>query len=146
MGETPALPMPLFNRPWPKGLTGWCFGYGQLGHYQANCTWVKSFRGTQVGPSPPARRPGQFFIPLTLNVKQVEALIDTGYGRTLGHKARGPFTSEQLRIQCIHGDIREYRTKLVSLGIGRQTFTYRVGVVPRFDCSVLIGRDCPILA
>lgn len=48
------LPTPLFNQSKPKGLTGKCFGFG---HYQAKCphmdfTWVKSFRGIQVGPLP----------------------------------------------------------------------------------------------
>lgn len=32
------------------------------------------------------------------------------------------------------------------MGFGTQTFTCWVGVVPRLDCEVLIGRDCPILA
>lgn len=41
-------------------------------------------------------------------------------------------------IEDIHGDIREYRTKIVKIGIGLQTFTCRVGVVPWLDCGVLI--------
>lgn len=49
-------------------------------------------------------------------------------------------------MQCIHEDVREYRTKVVIIGTGMQTFTCRVGVVPRLDCGVLIGRDCPTLA
>lgn len=36
--------------------------------------------------------------------------------------------------------------KLVTLEVGGQTFTCRVGVVPRLDYAVLIGRDCPLLA
>lgn len=48
-------------------------------------------------------------------------------------------------MQCIHEDIQEYQTKMVTLGIGPQTFASRVNVVPWLDCGVLIGRDCPIL-
>lgn len=44
-------------------------------------------------------------------------------------KARGPLSLEVLCMQCIHGDIREYRTKVVTIGIGAQTFTCRVCVV-----------------
>lgn len=48
-------------------------------------------------------------------------------------------------MQCIHGDILDYRTK-VTLEVEGQTFICRVGIVPRLDCAVLIGRDCPLLA
>lgn len=60
-------------------------------------------------------------------------------------KARGPFTPETLWMQCIHGDIWDYRTKIVTLEVEGQTFTCWVGVVPRLDCEVLIGRDYPLL-
>lgn len=112
LGEPPALPTPIFNKPRPKGLTGRGFGCGQPGHYRADCphmdcTWVKSLCGTQVGPTLLGGRLGRFMIPVALNGEQVEALIDTGCGRTLVRKARGPFNPEWLRLQCIHGDIRE---------------------------------------
>lgn len=58
-------------------------------------------------------------------------------------RAKGPFTPEVLRMQCIYGDIREYGTKLVTVGIGDQMFTCRVGVVPCLDCGILIEHDCP---
>lgn len=48
-------------------------------------------------------------------------------------------------MQFIHGDIWEYRTKLVAIGVGDHTFTFRVGVVPCLDCGILIGHDYPIL-
>lgn len=35
---------------------------------------------------------------------------------------------------------------MVTIGIGFQTFTCRVGFVPQLHCGVLIGRDSPILA
>lgn len=45
---------------------------------------------------------------VTLNGEEVEAgaLIDMGCGRALVRKARGPYTPEMLRMQCIHGDVR----------------------------------------
>lgn len=75
-----------------------------------------------------------------LNGVRVEVLINTGCDRTLVKKAQGPFTSEVLSMQCIHGDIKEYRTKM-----GDQTFKCRLGIVPQLDCEALLGRDCPIL-
>lgn len=81
-----------------------------------------------------------------LNGVEVGALINTGCGRILVKWAKGPYTPEVLRMQCIHGDVREYCTKMVTIGTGSQTFTCQVGMVSRLDCGVLIGRDCPILA
>lgn len=145
----PEHPTPLFNRPQLKGLTGKCFGCGQVSHYQAdcphmNCTWVKSLRGIQVGHTPP-RPQGCFTLLVTLNGTQIEALIETGCRRTLIRKAREPFTPKVLRIKCIHRDVREYRTKWADIGIGLLTFKCRISVVPWLDYRVLIGWDCPIL-
>lgn len=58
----------------------------------------------------------------------------------------GSFTLEVLQMQCIHGDTHEYRTKVVTIGIGSETFTCQVGVIPQLDCGLLIERDCAILA
>lgn len=49
-------------------------------------------------------------------------------------------------MKCIHGDVREYLTKLATIAIGTQTFTCRVGVVPCLDCGVLFGWDSLILS
>lgn len=66
----------------------------------------------------PGRAPGWFTLTVTLNGVNVGALIDTGCGRTLVKRAKGPFTPEILRKECIHGDIREYHTKVVTVEIG----------------------------
>lgn len=79
-----------------------------------------------------------------LNGVKVEAFIDMGCGRTLVRRTKGPYTPEVLRMQCIHCDIHECRTKVVTTGIGPQTFTSRVGGVSQLDCEVLIRWDCPI--
>lgn len=44
---------------------------------------------------------------MELNEVEVEALKDTGWGKTLVKNARGPFTLEDLRMQCINGDVNE---------------------------------------
>lgn len=49
-------------------------------------------------------------------------------------------------MRCIPEDVREYRTKWMGLKLGSQIYHCKVGVVPRPDCAVLVGRDCPMLA
>lgn len=56
----------------------------------------------------------------------------------LVRKAHVPVTQETLRMQCIHRDIRDYRTKMVTLEFGGQKFACWVEVVSRLDCAVLI--------
>lgn len=109
-----------------------------------NCTWVKMLRGILVGPGQPPPQ-GQFAVPVTLNRREVDVPIDTGCGRTLVKNAKGTFTGEILHMKCIHGDVKEYRTKWEELTIGNQLYHCKVGVVPHLDCAVLIGRDCPLL-
>lgn len=108
-------------------------------------TWVKSLQRMQVGILP-WKALGRFTLLVILNGEEVEALIDKGCERTLVRRAKGPFTPQILRMQCIHRDIREHRTKIVSIKIGVQMFTCWLGVIQRLDCGVLIGCDCPILA
>lgn len=81
----------------------------------------------QIGSPPPLDPLGQFMVQVTLNGMPVEALIDTKCVRTLIKKSKGPFTPKVLRLQCIYGDVWEYRTKVVTIGIGAQSFTCRVG-------------------
>lgn len=106
-----------------------------------DCSWVKSLRGIQV----PCQPQCWFILPVILNRMMVDALIDTGCGRTLVKEAKGPFTWEILHMKCIHGDVRDYKTKWVEIQVGRQPYQCRVGVVPCLDYAVFIGRDCPVI-
>lgn len=85
-----------------------------------------------AGRAPKSTPPGHFTLQMTVNGVHVEALIDTGCGTTLIRKAKGPYTPEVLSMQCLHGDVKEYRTKIVIIGIGSHISTCRVGVVPHF--------------
>lgn len=49
-----------------------------------DCTGVKTLRGTQVGTP---RLVDHFMVPVTLHGKVVDALIDTGCGRTVVKQA-----------------------------------------------------------
>lgn len=54
-------------------------------------------------------------------------------------KATRLYTPEVLMVKCINGDVREYKTKVVTLAIEGCKFRGRVGVIPQLDCPVLIG-------
>lgn len=109
--------------------------------------------GLLVGPHAPGatgRKTGTqvlFTIPVNLNGKRVWAQIDTGCGRTLIRMATGTYMPEVLTIKCVHGNVKEYQTKDITLdggGGGSLQFKCRMGVVPQLDCPVLIGRYCPL--
>lgn len=107
------------------------------------CTWLNTLQGTQVWKTGPPQ--GRFLLPVCLNRKMVDVLTDMGCGTTLVKQAMGPFTSEVLRMSCIHGDVKNYRTKWEELRVGNQLYNCKVGVVPHLDCAMLIGRDCSVL-
>lgn len=67
-----------------------------------------------------------------------------GCGQTLVRQAKRPETREWLALKCIHGDIKEYTTKIISLEIENVKFFCRAGVVAQLGVPVLIERDCPI--
>lgn len=69
----------------------------------------------------------------------VDALMDTGCGWTLVHKAVGEPLAEFLQIRCIHGDVKDYLTVRVHLQVAGKHFHCAVGVVPHLDNPVLLG-------
>lgn len=107
-----------------------------------DCSWLQALRGPQVGMR---GLPEKFVMPAVLNRWAMWALIDTGCGQTLVQEAEGKCTRERLSLRCIHGDVRDYPTKLVHLELGNVQFTCRVGILSHLDALVLVGWDCPIL-
>lgn len=61
-------------------------------------------------PPPVASRFIQLVVWVVLNGKEVEALVDTGSGKTLVHHAEWLRLFEIMQLKGIHGDIREYST------------------------------------
>lgn len=70
-----------------------------------DCSMLKILRGMQVRRKAPSDR---FTVPIQMEGQETEALVDTGYGRMLVRRAKGPWTAEILRMKCIHGNIKEY--------------------------------------
>lgn len=76
----------------------------------------------------------------------MDALIDMGCGRTLMKQHIGRWTSKVLRMCCIHGDMKKYKTKWAKLVVDNQLYHCKVRIVPQLDCTVLVGQDYPLLA
>lgn len=100
--------------------------------------------GTTWGPGRKGATPEQFTIPVWLNGQMTWAFLDTGCGRSLVRQAPGPETGEWMTLKCIHGDIKDYPTKVIRIEIGQKHFFCRAGVVAKLGAPLLIGRDCPI--
>lgn len=92
-----------------------------------------------------SRKPwGRFTIEVTFENRLAQALLDTGCGRTLVKKAKGPVTGERLTLHCIHADVKTYPTKIIKIHIKGHPYWCRAGVVPHLDTALVIGQDCPI--
>lgn len=75
------------------------------------------------------------------------ALFDSGCGQSLIttsliESLTLPSCNE-VRINCIHGDIKTCPAKLVEIEIGGDLVQYKFGVVPRLPYPVVVGRDSP---
>lgn len=79
-----------------------------------------------------------------MNGRPTWALLDTRCERTLVRKAQGPETGAQLTLNCIHGDIEDWPTKIVSLELDNVKFFYTAGVVAQLRHPFLIGQHCHI--
>lgn len=84
---------------------------------------------------------------MTVNQRDVEALLDSGSDRTLVHESvleASPLAQgEPVPVVCVHGDTREYPTTMVKLITTKGSFNIEVGVLNTLPVPVLIGCDCP---
>ncbi|XP_063075477.1 uncharacterized protein LOC134465637 [Engraulis encrasicolus] len=85
--------------------------------------------------------------PVTVNNRDVEALLDSGSRVTLVRKDLVPptclTTSKALPISCVHGDTKDYPITQLTMTTTRGTIHTMAGVVDSLPVAVLIGRDCP---
>lgn len=114
-----------------------------------DCSWVWALKEEpQVSQEPrhgSGGSAGRFTMEVILEGRRVQALLDSGCGRTLVRKAKGAIMGEQLTLKCIHGDVKTYPTKVIKLSIDGHCYWCRVGIVPNLDIPLLIRRDYPIL-
>jgi len=69
--------------------------------------------------------------PVTVNQRDVEALLESGSSRTLIQEA------------VLEASSPEYPTTVVKLTTTKGTFQVEVGVIRNLPVPVLIGSDCP---
>ncbi|KAL3967106.1 alpha-2-macroglobulin-like protein [Sarotherodon galilaeus] len=87
-------------------------------------------------------------VPVLINGRKEEALLDSGWFQTLVHSSI--ISGEKLSgvgaaISCVHGDEHRYPTAEVYLTVGGQTYLLVVAVVPSLPYSVILGNDIPTL-
>lgn len=71
-----------------------------------------------------------------LNGKAMWVLLDTGCGGTFIQRAAGLCILEVLMVKCIHGDVGDYKMKVVTLVIEGHESSCRVGVMPQLECPM----------
>ena len=72
------------------------------------------------------------------------ALVDTGSVVTLIRPELAPGEpGPNLEVACIHGDVKEYPTRPITVRTPRGTFTVQAGLVPTLPAPLLIGQDAP---
>ncbi|KAI5616012.1 hypothetical protein C0J50_10699 [Silurus asotus] len=86
-------------------------------------------------------------VPVTVNGKELKALLDTGSSMSLVkrcHVTRVSFT-HHTKLQCVHGEVKQYPQTEVNVSINGQTYLLTVAVVETLPANVILGRDVPVL-
>ncbi len=86
---------------------------------------------------------------VTVNGKELKALIDTGSDQTLvNRKFVAPSlvrSFNNLSICCVHGEERMVPTADLYIGVEGQTYLLEVGVADNLPYPVVLGHDVPVL-
>lgn len=77
---------------------------------------------------------------VVLGNKATRSLVDKGCRRTQVQQTPGPWSWQILRTKCIHGDVREYRTKVVALLLPGKCYHCQAVIVSQLDWPVLLGK------
>ena len=139
-----------------KNIVCWrCQG---LGHVAANCPLIDEpmdcdsgrrrsmFAGPAYSalPTPDTERQT---CSLVIEGHSVQALLDSGSLVTLVHGSlvdTRKLQKRQMGVICIHGDIKEYPTAIVSFETPCGKVTHEVGVVNSLMHTVIVGCDFPL--
>ncbi|XP_044860608.1 uncharacterized protein LOC123363556 [Mauremys mutica] len=127
---------------------GPCVRCGENGHLQRDCTAMECDFGRVYAGERRARPPSAAKVtaPMEVAGTHVVGLIDSGCGQTLVRQALlpdGQRSTGEVRIQCIHGDVRPYPTVQVPLTLNGATQLLSVAVAPSLAYLVILGRDWP---
>nr|XP_023668359.1 uncharacterized protein LOC111844269 [Paramormyrops kingsleyae] len=128
-----------------------CYHCHNFGHIQQFCPALKSKPSLLCAVPRPAVEPvgkKACTVPVLINGRKEEALLDSGCFQTLVHSsiiAGEKVSGVGATISCVHGDEYMYPTAEVYLTVGGQTYLLVVVVVPSLPYSVILGNDIPTL-
>lgn len=140
-----------FSRPLPQSSqVPICYYCGQEGHKKPMCPKL-SVKSSQICSVPIEKLtpPQSLIVPVEVNGKKVNALIDTGSMQTLVESQLVPRYSEEnegsVVIRCVHGEEQIYPTVKVQVVVQEQPYLLKVGVVEELPYPVILGQDFPLL-
>ncbi|KAG5267118.1 hypothetical protein AALO_G00218190 [Alosa alosa] len=129
-----------------------CYHCGQTGHIKPKCPLRKP-EVSHVCYIPDGEvtdclgEQWESMVEVTIDGKQLKALIDTGSSQTLvGVKwvpEDGVQTEHTMKIRCVHGDVISYPTADIYMQIGEQEYLVSVGVAEHLPYPVVLGKDIP---
>uniref|UniRef100_A0A8C3FJN2 SCAN box domain-containing protein n=1 Tax=Chrysemys picta bellii TaxID=8478 RepID=A0A8C3FJN2_CHRPI len=109
-----------------RATLGPCFSCGEYGHLQQDCPGLECTFGRVCAREARARpsQAAKITVPVVIEGYPTVALLDSGCRQTLVRRHFGPPADARLgeiRLQCIHGDIRPYRSTRAQLTIEEVT-------------------------
>ncbi|XP_065407431.1 uncharacterized protein LOC135972648 [Chrysemys picta bellii] len=125
-----------------------CWDCGQEGHFRRDCPFMDCSYGQawMAGQWARKRGAGKLIVPVRVEGNPTNALVDSGCSQTLIREGLVPnlnLSGPPIYLQCVHGDICQYPTAWVKMGVGGREEGLRVGVAPRLAYPVVLGRDWP---
>ncbi|GAA6074679.1 uncharacterized protein LOC124389371, partial [Tachysurus ichikawai] len=84
-------------------------------------------------------------IPVTVNGKELTAFLDTGSSMSLVKRCHVTSFTNHTKLQCVHGDVKQYPQTEVNVNINGQTYLLTVAIVETLPADVILGRDVPVL-
>lgn len=85
---------------------------------------------------------------MLVNGQREEALLDTGNFQSVVLSSLVPrelWNDSRAKINCVHGDEKEYAMAELYVTVGGQTFFLPVALAPRLPYAVILGLDVPTL-
>ncbi|KAF7239052.1 hypothetical protein EYD10_14243 [Varanus komodoensis] len=143
-GVSPALPRLTNGKGRGSQLKQVCFTCGKEGHFRRDCLLMECDFMEAWWSAPVSTTPQQAWrVQARVDGKEVEALVDTGCGRTLVRQAWGSPLEKILQVKGIHGDVKPYATRWAKVEVKAKVHLCQVGVVPSLAYEVVFGRDWP---
>ncbi|XP_075442406.1 uncharacterized protein LOC142487280 [Ascaphus truei] len=143
-------PAERYPQPPPAREPSPCSACGEQGHRYVDCPQMDCSFSRTVASAFTVENYKPWLLPALIEGKTVQALVDSGSGKTLVLQELLPpnvcsFDSPW-SIECIHGDVKRYPTAKIQLQVNGQEAYLEVGVVPWLPAPIVLGRDWPFFS